>query len=755
MIGQSAPRPENKGDLQRLTTLIGAAIVLFSILLIVVIAWTGVAANRSAFDRDRVLVDNAINQSVSRILNEQKSVAWWDDAVLHTSARGIDVDWLDPQFGTFFTETYKHEEIYIVDDHDRIVYGYLNGAHAAPEIYNQRRGQIDPIVDEVRTGDRGSARKRDGAFSLEGAAAPPGIAPHQSLWAAHVVSMNHRPVVISAMAILPNVDPSLLKGKPYLLISVVDINQDFVGEIGRALLLQNLKLTARPDRRADYAADPFRADDGAPLGWMTWRAKRPGQILLSMILPIVALGLFGAGVLAWNIFRRLHASAAALASREASARHEAKHDALSGLPNRHYFAQRLDERLDQSLHGESERVVVAYIDVDRFKDINDTLGHHAGDDLIKSVSERLSAHLGPDDFLARFGGDEFAIMRTPAGRDSADDLADMLTAAFVESFHVVGQNIQMTASIGMATAPDDGVTTAQLMRHADIALYEAKAQGRNRAMIFCANMAWQVEERRSIELDLRTALDTGQLVMHYQPLIACASNTIGGVEALLRWKHPERGFISPAVFVPVAENSGLMPELGEWVLVRAMADAARWPDLQVAINLSPVQFRHPDLEGLLQTLSARHGIDPARIVLEITEGVLLEATDHTKRTLDAIHALGFQTALDDFGTGYSSLAYLGEFKFDKIKIDRSFVTGVAQTSQAMTIVQAVVTLGRGLGMSVVAEGVETESDAALMRLIGCNELQGYYFSRPLSAEALETLLTSAPTAALAPARRIV
>jgi EAL domain-containing protein (putative c-di-GMP-specific phosphodiesterase class I) len=313
----------------------------------------------------------------------------------------------------------------------------------------------------------------------------------------------------------------------------------------------------------------------------------------------------------------------------------------------------------------------------------------------------------------------------------------------------------MTASIGMATAPDDGVTTAQLMRHADIALYEAKAQGRNRAMIFCANMAWQVEERRTIELDLRTALAEGQLVMHYQPLISCATNQIGGVEALLRWKHPERGFISPATFVPVAEDAGLMPELGAWVLDRALADAARWPDLQMAINLSPVQFRHPDLEGLLESLAFRHRVDPSRIVLEITEGVLLEATDHTKRTLDAIHALGFKTALDDFGTGYSSLAYLGEFEFDKIKIDRSFVTGVAEASHAMTIVQAVVTLGRGLGMKVVAEGVETEADAALMRLIGCNELQGYYFSRPVSREALDAFLLASAGAATPAARRSI
>jgi EAL domain-containing protein (putative c-di-GMP-specific phosphodiesterase class I) len=228
--------------------------------------------------------------------------------------------------------------------------------------------------------------------------------------------------------------------------------------------------------------------------------------------------------------------------------------------------------------------------------------------------------------------------------------------------------------------------------------------------------------------------------MLYQPLISCATNEIVGAEALLRWNHPEKGLISPTRFIPVAEDAGLMQDLGAWVLDRAFADAGRWRTLEMAVNLSPVQFRHPDLEGMLHDLAERHCVDPSRIVLEITEGVLLEATDHTKRVLDAIGGQGFKTALDDFGTGYSSLAYLGEFKFDKIKIDRSFVTGIAQTPQAMTIVQAVVTLGRGLGMAVVAEGVETEADAALMRLIGCSELQGYYFARPLSVEAFERLL---------------
>ena len=253
-------------------------------------------------------------------------------------------------------------------------------------------------------------------------------------------------------------------------------------------------------------------------------------------------------------------------------------------------------------------------------------------------------------------------------------------------------------------------------------------------------MAKQVERRRAIELDLRTAMETDMLCLHYQPLISCHTGEIVGLEALLRWRHPLHGDMSPADFIPIAENAGLLPSLGEWVLSHAMADWKRWPHLQISVNLSPVQFRHVDLEATLRRLIGEHGVDPARFVLEITEGVLLEATEHTNSILDALRSIGFKTALDDFGTGYSSLAYLCNFKFDKIKIDRSFVGRIARVDISRTIVQSVVSIGRGLGMDIVAEGVETEFEAMIMSKLGCTELQGYYFCRPADADQMEKFL---------------
>jgi EAL domain-containing protein (putative c-di-GMP-specific phosphodiesterase class I) len=273
-------------------------------------------------------------------------------------------------------------------------------------------------------------------------------------------------------------------------------------------------------------------------------------------------------------------------------------------------------------------------------------------------------------------------------------------------------------------------------------------------MVFSADMAADVEQRREIEVDLHEALKSGNLALHYQPLISCKEARVTGVEALLRWKHPVKGDISPAVFVPIAEEAGLMPALGAYVLHRAFEEAKLWPDLEVAINLSPVQFRHVDLVDLLEQLIALHAIDPSRIVLEVTEGVLMESTDRNRQILDAVRSLGFKIALDDFGTGYSSLRYLCDFRFDKIKIDRAFVTGIQERKRALTIIQSVVTLGRGLGMDIVAEGVETEAEASVMRLVGVTDLQGFFFSaavEPARIAALVESFTPAPESKTSPA----
>ena len=759
MTPSSAKTAHYKSDLRRLTALIGAALIVFGLLLVVIVGYAGWSANRAAVLRERQLVENALDQSVSRVLDQQKAIAWWDDAVVNAQRRPLDVEWLETNVGVYFNETYGHDEVFIVDAHNRPIYANIGGHLSDPaRAWANHSHVLNRIVTEARTGDDARLRQRDAAFGESQGNYRALLGASFGRWAGHIMSVDGEPAVVAAISIVPNIDANLIHGEPHLLVSVVKVDSTFMSDVGRSLLMPDLTNARAPSNRSGVMSEPFTADDGTPVGYLTWSPRQPGQTLLLFILPLVALGVIGAGILTWVMIVRLKNASGELADREALSRHQALHDALSGLPNRQNFAERLQECVDGLIQSRNNgRVVVAYIDVDRFKDVNDTLGHAAGDALIMAVAARLQRALAPEDFLARFGGDEFAVLRRSVDRGAAQELSQRLRAAFEDNFDVHGQHIRITASIGLAQAPDHGASPEELMRAADIALYQGKNHGRDRAMVFCAEMAAEVEQRREVELELQAAISNGALELHYQPIMSSGSNRVSGLEALLRWKHPTKGDISPGVFVPIAEEAGLMATLGAFVLDRAIADSKRWPDLEVAINLSPVQFRHVDLPEMLKQLIAKHAVDPARIVLEVTEGVLLESTERNRQILDAVRALGFRIALDDFGTGFSSLRYLCDFRFDKIKIDRAFVTGIEERKRAITIIQSVVTLGRGLGMGIVAEGVETETEVSVMRLMGVTELQGFFFSRAVPADQVaaltQTLQAEAETTAAPAASR--
>jgi len=733
------------GDLRRLTRTIGIAIAFFGLVLVAIIAYAGWSANETATETERTLVENALNHRIARVLNEEKSVAWWDEPITKITDKAVDFDFADTEFGIFLTETYGHDEVHILNGANRPIYSYYGEKREDPSSFETRRTAVAGVIDEARQSPgHSSLRARPDTFSQSQSnyrvLAGGGQAAR---WAGHVVTVEGRPALVAAMTIVPNIDTSLLKGTPNLLVDIKYIDDAFISEIGRSLLLSDFSLTPKPAEKGAVVSQPFVGDDGTPIGYLNWTTRQPGQVLLTIVLPLVAFGVFATGLLSHTILRRLRRASRELWEREAQARHEAKHDALSGLPNRVHMVEKIDSFLQgRALATHDNRAVAAYLDIDRFKDINDTLGHQAGDELIKLVARRLMDCLRPNDFLARFGGDEFVILCAPAGAEASSALAERVDQAFASPFALGGQNIRVTASVGIAVAPDNGVSADELMRHADIALYEAKGAGRARAVLFSEDMARQVERRRTIELDLRAAIETDMLCLNYQPIVSSASGEILGLEALLRWRHPVHGDMSPADFIPIAENAGLLPELGEWVLSHAMEDSRRWPHLEIALNLSPVQFRHVDLETTLRRLVKAHCVEPSRFVLEITEGVLLEATDHTNAILEALHSIGFKIALDDFGTGYSSLAYLCNFRFNKIKIDRSFVRRISRVDISRTIVRSVVSIGRGLGMDIVAEGVETEFEAMMMAKLGCTELQGYYFSRPVDAEQMTDLLAN-------------
>jgi diguanylate cyclase (GGDEF)-like protein/PAS domain S-box-containing protein len=424
---------------------------------------------------------------------------------------------------------------------------------------------------------------------------------------------------------------------------------------------------------------------------------------------------------------------------EARIAHMAHHDGLTNLANREYFQERLKEALDKA---GSKRVSVLCIDLDLFKTVNDSFGHPVGDRLLKMVAERLGSAIRGANLAARLGGDEFAvILAADVSPNDASACATLLIDLLSAPYEVDGLELVIGASIGIALSPGDGLTSEELLRNADMALYRAKSDGGGVHHFFEKEMDRQAQKRRDMELDLRHAFADGQFELHYQPLVAIASDRISGFESLLRWRHPEKGMISPGEFIPVAEDIGLITQLGEWVLREACSEAVKWPnDIKVAVNLSPVQFRSRNLVQVVISALAQSGLSPRRLELEITESILLAETDANLAILHQLRELGVSISMDDFGTGYSSLSYLRSFPFDKIKIDRSFVKDIAERPDCVAIVRAISGLGISLNITTTAEGVETEEQLDWLRAEGCNEVQGFLFSAARPAGEIEQLL---------------
>jgi diguanylate cyclase (GGDEF)-like protein len=467
-----------------------------------------------------------------------------------------------------------------------------------------------------------------------------------------------------------------------------------------------------------------------------------GLLAAAAIFTLLAIGVI------FVITRRL---ANEVVRRQELAQRLAGQDPLSGLPNRLSFGMRLDQELARSSRS-GEGLAVLFLDLDRFKEVNDTYGHGAGDNLIRIVAQRLADLLRGADTLARFGGDEFAIIQTGVSHHhEAEALARRILDSVKRPIELAGTTVSVGASIGIVLSPHNGQDRETLLRLADTALYQAKNGGRNRFSFFERQMDEALRLRKVVEDDLRLAIENDELVLHYQPQVEIDTYTIVAVEALVRWPHREHGLIAPEKFIAVAEERGLIIPLGEWVLRHACREAKRWPGLRIAVNVSPIQFRQRDFVPSVMRIIKESGIDPTRVELELTEGVVVEDADAAEDAMIELRANGVRLALDDFGTGYSSLIYLRRFAFDKIKIDRSFLEAAETTGESAILIHSIVHLGRALGLTVTAEGVETEEQLEFLRALGCHELQGYLFSRPVPAEAIDAMLEE-PSAGHLPAR---
>lgn len=426
---------------------------------------------------------------------------------------------------------------------------------------------------------------------------------------------------------------------------------------------------------------------------------------------------------------------------EARIAYMAHHDGLTGLPNREFFQQRLAQELDGA-GAADRRIAVMCIDLDLFKTVNDSFGHPMGDRLLQAVAGRLTQQMHGGKLAARLGGDEFAVIISQScGASDASECAARLIAALSAPYDIDGNELVIGASIGIALSPGDGASCEELMKNADMALYRAKQDGGRVHRFFEKEMDRQAQKRRDMEHDLRRAFAQGEFELHYQPLVDVATGAISAFECLLRWRHPDKGMISPADFIPVAEDIGLIVPLGEWVLREACHEAARWPDgIKVAVNLSAVQFRSRNLVQVVVQALAQSALAPERLELEITESILLAETEANLATLHQLRQLGIRISMDDFGTGYSSLSYLRSFPFDKIKIDRSFVKDLAQRSDCLAIVRAISGLGKSLNIITTAEGVETSDQLEWLRAEGCNQVQGFLFSAAKPASEIAGLL---------------
>ncbi len=425
---------------------------------------------------------------------------------------------------------------------------------------------------------------------------------------------------------------------------------------------------------------------------------------------------------------------------EAHSHYLAFHDTLTGLPNRALLNERIDQALLRSGRT-GERCALLYIDLDRFKEVNDTYGHQAGDALIQAFAERLTTIVRASDTVSRLGGDEFAVLLIDRGEDADVDLVcHRILEAGAEPFDIEGGRVFLSASVGVADAIDD-LNSTEFQRRADVALYQAKREGRACYRRFTSVLDERIRHDRQIENDLRESLATGNgLEVHYQPLFHTEGEKLAGMEALVRWRHPEFGLLQPEEFIPIAEETGLIVPLGEWVLKQACTMMARWPDLVLAVNFSPVQMREDSLVDRILGILKQTGFEPSNLELELTESAVLDTDQIVREQLRRLRAEGIKIVLDDFGTGYSSLTHLQKLDVDKVKIDKSFVHDIVTNGESEAVVHAVTYLARVLGIPVTAEGVETKIQHDLLGIIGCSEMQGYFYSHPLSAEDTQRFL---------------
>jgi len=708
------------------------AVFLAAAAAIMIIAVVGAALtmNAETLTRQTVLLNNGLAGRVQEINHQVVTQVVWDDAVQHLDNQ-FDPEWAKSNIGAFLFTTDGFDGATVLDGANQPIYAMRGGLDVDAAIFGKPGAAAWPLVDWVR---RAEARR-------------PAIAAQDwqrlmktPVQASAFARADGRLQLVTATLVQPDFGHFTPKS-PHapIVISIRNLDDNFVSSLGARFMLKDLRI-AGP---GEAGGVPLSGPAGEMLGRLVWTPDRPGDDVLREGLPLIGVFLLLLGLVARTLIRQAARAAKALVESEANASHLALHDCSTDLPNQRLFDDRLAQAVTQARRARRQMSVML-IEIDRIQDGVDRLGQQTGDEWAKLLGQRLREVCRASETLARLSAEQFAVIQPDGSAASASALAERIMVASKTAMRLSSGRIQLSCSIGAAVAMDAEVEPAELLRQAGVALLRARELGGDQCCFFETEMDAAQKLRRVLESDLRQALIEDALEIHYQPQVD-ANGVIIGLEALARWNHPERGLISPAIFVQIAEESGLIGPLGLFTLKRAFQDSRRWRDLRVAINMTGCQINLPGLVDDVRALLSRLDVPAERFELEINEAVLLENNDNTQSVLKQLKTLGLTVALDNFGSGPSRLSQLRRYPIDKLKIDRTFVSTLGIDPEADAVVEALVKLARAFDFDVMAEGVETLDQRNRLLAAGCAKAQGFLFSRALAADAMQAFINDCPT----------
>lgn len=693
-------------------------------LLLVTLYWAAARTDMVAAERQKALVTLIVSKIQSAVAHDQESATVWDDAVVKTRQR--DLNWIDGNLGQWMNTYFGHDAAVVLSPEGSSIYEFIAQADNAPS-KEELQEAFAPLAQLLRA--RLAAGDETGVSDRV-----------LSIGQSDLTFVGKRPAIVSVKPIISDTgEVEQASGDENLHIAVRFLDEDFPIEIGNDYQFAEMQFTTERPSDKSHSTVPLMSKSGKIIGYFNWHPFEPGSNVFDATLPVIGVSITAIFAAASLSGRAIWRRSVRLAMSRQELQHLALYDTLTGLANRAHFKRELTVRLAHSAPEEVRSVF--FVDLDRFKAVNDTYGHPTGDQLISLVAGRLK-HLLPHALIARLGGDEFTVLL--GGLDTAEEVggvADQIVKCLREPFEIDGVHIRVGASVGAAivTGPAESV---EVTRQADIALYHAKAAGRNTYAIFGKHMDELLRTRRKLEHDLREALDTKtQFEVAYQPVYSADSDRPCSLEALSRWNHPTLGFVPPDVFIPLAEEIGIINAIGTMVLEDACGLLAQVPGIDMAINASAVEIGTSGYPLRVMSTLAKWKIDPKRLEIEITESLAISGEEQTARNIEVLRAAGIRFAIDDFGTGYSSFSRVQNVTVDRIKIDKSFIDGLHE-SRSRALVEAMINMARAHGMKTTAEGVETIEQREALRSLGCDNVQGYLMSRPISSEEVKRLLAA-------------